>query len=56
MKGFHKNYVLFNCMIAVWLIMFKTNSRYYEDTIYYMITIIEFLVFNLGAFSIVLFI
>lgn len=56
MKGFHKNYVLFNCMIAVWFIMFKTNSRYYEDTIYYMITIIEFLVFNLGAFSILLFI
>lgn len=56
MKDFHKNYAFFNCMIAVWFIMLKTNSRYYEDIIYYMITIIEFLVFNLRAFSILLFI
>lgn len=56
MKGFHKNYAFFNCVIAVWFIMFKTNSRDYKDTIYYMITIIEFLVFNLRAFSVPLFI
>lgn len=56
MKGFHKNYAFFNSTIAAWFIMFKTNSRYYEDTIYYITTIIEFLLFNLRAFSIPLFI